>query len=77
MNFRREGNESSGAHAYDPLLETELSKIVVKYKYPLCRHVMVVREVGEALHSGHDQLLCSDCLAQAERYRLILLNSFC
>ena len=64
MNFRREGNESIGVHASDPLLETERRKIVVKYKCPICRHVMAVRE---AQHAEHGRLLCPKCVTRATR----------
>ena len=63
MNFRREGNESSGVHSSDPLLESERSKIVVKYKCPLCRHVMAIREV---LHAEYGQLLCPKCVTRKQ-----------
>ena len=73
MNFRREGNESSGVHSSDPLLESERGKIVVKYKCPLCRHVMAVREV---LHAEYGQLLCPKCVTRTTRYSLFCRINF-
>ena len=73
MNFRGEGNESRGVNSSDPLLETERSKIVVKYKFPLCRHVMAVRE---ALHAEYGQLLCPKCVTRTTRYSLFCRINF-
>ena len=73
MHYRREGNESSCVRASDPLLETERSKIVVKYKCSLCRQVMAVRE---ALHAECGQLLCSKCVTWATRYSLFCRINF-
>ena len=73
MNYRRKGNESRGVHASDPLLETERSNIVVKYKCPFCRHVMAV---GEALHAEHGQLLCPKCVTRITRYSLFFKIDF-
>ena len=70
MNFRSTRNGSSWLPAYDPLLESERSRLVGRYKCPICRHVMAL---GDSEQSSRGRRFCPECISRSERYKKIHL----